>query len=218
MQIVWLLLFLMYSGTAVAHNPIGPPDTLGFVLVKQVEGISIYERWFQRKPDEFAREVKAKFTVAAPAKSALALMRDETRGTEWNKRARTFKVLHDKDGVWFSYIEYDLPWPISNQDCVLRHHQTVSRNELKVEFRDVHHPAFPPQQRIQRIPEISGKWIFRETPHGLDVEYYVTTLPNATLPTWVTDPIIRNNLAETLSAFREILDGSTAPAATNEFD
>ncbi|MGC1241633.1 MAG: hypothetical protein WA874_08595, partial [Chryseosolibacter sp.] len=54
--------------------------------------------------------------------------------------------------------------------------------------------------------DISGKWVFTKTVEGFLVEYYITTRPSSTLPTWLTDPIIRNNLAETLRSFSKILE------------
>lgn len=196
--------FFCICGDILANNPL--KDTASFVLVKQNNGITLYERWYAINPHQQAREVKATFTVNAGSEAAVALIKDESRGRKWNRNTEEYRVLPSADNMWFSYIQYDLPWPVSNQDCVLRYDQNYSGDSMEIVFRNTQHPAFPIQKRIQRIPEISGKWIFRETARGMDVEYYITTTPSATLPTWITDPIIRNNLIETLQHFKRILE------------
>jgi len=196
--------FLSQVGLGLNHTY----DTSGFVLVKESDGITLYERWYEIEPELFAREIKATFTVKAPAHAAVSLIRDESKGTEWNKNTRVYKILPRTDDSWFGYIEYDLPWPVSNQDCVLYYKRMAVHGALHVAFSGTEHPSFPVIKKIQRIPEISGKWIFEEDGDNVHVEYYVTTTPNPSLPKWLTDPIIRSNLLETLAAFRKILEQS----------
>ena len=74
------------------------------------------------------------------------------------------------------------------------------------------HSSFPVRNRVARIPQIEGKWIFTAFDDKLQVEYYIATTPSKTLPGWVTDPIIRNNLVETLHIFRQILESRHAAA------
>lgn len=196
--------FFCYCGQVVGKNC--EIDTANFVLVKQDDGITLYERWYAVNENLHAREVKATFTVNAGTEAAVALIKNESLGRKWNKNTEEYRVLPSAGDIWFSYIQYDLPWPVSNQDCVLRYDQNYFGNSMEIVFRGTQHPAFPVQKRIQRIPEISGKWIFRETAQGINVEYYITTTPSATLPTWLTDPIIRNNLIHTLRDFKRILE------------
>ena len=184
------------------------PDTANFVLVKKNNGISLYERWYSINASQQAREIKATFTIKTDPYTAVALIKDESRGKQWNKNTQSYKVLSQNDHIWFGYIQYDLPWPVSNQDCVLRYNQNHSGNVLHVEFENTDHPSFPVRKKIQRIPEINGRWIFTKTNDGVAVEYYISTTPSNTLPTWLTDPIIRNNLIETLQVFRSILESN----------
>ncbi len=205
-----LVLMMLLIGFPLSHESLGMSgfsDSTDFELIKKRNGISLYERWYRVDANQLAREVKATFNIKALASAAVTLIRDETKGTQWNKNTKVYKVLLRDSNAWFGYIEYDLPWPVSNQDCVLQYRRFVSADDLRLEFEGTDHPAFPPNQKIQRIPRISGKWIFRENNGSLDVEYYVTTTPSPVLPTWLTDPIIRNNLLDTLSGFRKILEG-----------
>ena len=205
--ILLLLCCLCSPGEALSNTC--ESDTAEFVLVKENKGITLYERWYAVSPDLQAREVKATLVINASAEAAVALIRDEALGKKWNRNTESYKVLSEDSDNWFGYIQYDLPWPVSNQDCVLKYNRYVSEDATSIFFENTKHPAFPPQKRIQRIPEISGKWIFTETETGMAVEYYITTMPSATLPTWITDPIIRNNLIETLHHFKNILEKNT---------
>lgn len=202
MKVAILIILSAYALVATGHS-----DTSNFVLVKESDGISLYERWYRTGDSGSAREIKATFTLDAQSQEAVQLIRNEERGTAWNKNTKVYKVLQGSDDEWLGYIQYSLPWPASNQDCVLRYTRSDKGDIVQVDFRDADHPSFPVQKKVQRIPSISGRWIFREDGDNLHVEYYVTTTPSKTLPSWLTDPIIRNNLVATLSTFRNILEG-----------
>ena len=182
-------------------------DTV-FVQVKTSGDIILYERWYPVTPIQQAREVKATFTVRTRPQAAAALIRDQSKARLWNKNTKTYRVLPANGNSWICYIQYDLPWPVSNQDCVLEYNQLDRGDSYEVSFKAVDHPSFPVRKKVDRIPDVSGKWIFTESADELKVEYYITTTPSNTLPTWLTDPIIRNNLIETMVSFRRILEAS----------
>lgn len=185
-------------------------DTVDFTLIKSERGISVYERWYPITSTENARQLKATFTVTATSTAALALLKDGSKGELWNKNTNDYKVVDVDEDSWVSYIQYDLPWPVKNQDCVLRYHARTGPDKVSVFFRETDHPAFPIRNRVARIPQIEGKWIFTTSQDRIHVEYYIATTPSKTLPGWVTDPIIRNNLVETLHVFRQILESKHA--------
>lgn len=181
-------------------------DTADFTLVKATRGITLYERWYRITATESARELKATFTVRTSPAAAVALLKNGQKGELWNKNANVYEVVDVTEHSWVCYIEYDLPWPVKNQDCVLEYHILGDGDNLRISFRNVEHPAFPVKRRVDRIPEIRGRWIFKQSDDELQVEYYISTRSSKTLPTWLTDPIIRNNLIETINAFRSRLE------------
>ena len=183
-------------------------DTTVFALVKTSSGINIYERWYPITAGQQAREIKAVFSVESDPAAALALIRDESRGREWNSRTKCYRVVPAGVDRWICHIEYDFPWPLNNQDCVLQYTEKYSADRLEICFRGIEHPFFPVQNRVQRIPDIRGRWVLTKALQGTTVEYFITTKPSETLPAWLTDPVIRGNLLETLDSFREILQAS----------
>ena len=185
-------------------------DTAVFTHVRTERGISLYERWYPISSTENARQVKATFTVRAHSAEALALLKDGSKGAVWNKNTNAYEVVEVRDNSWISYIQYDLPWPVKNQDCVLRYRAEKDSSQISVFFHNVAHPAFPVKNRVARIPQVEGKWLFKRIDDELHVEYYIATTPSKTLPGWITDPIIRGNLVETLHVFRSILESKHA--------
>ena len=208
---VTMLLCVFQPGNAGRIDGI-PPDTADFTLVKTAHGISLYERWYPITSTESARQVKATFTVRAHSTAALSLLKDGSKGALWNKNTNAYKVVDVYGNSWVSYIQYNLPWPVKNQDCVLQYRVREEADQVSVIFRNIDHPSFPIKKRVDRIPEIEGKWVFKETDDELRVEYYISTPPSSTLPGWITDPIIRNNLVETLRVFRNMLESKHAAA------
>lgn len=206
---VWVT--AIFIGSFLQGNAAGrydaAADTAEFTLVKTSGDIALYERWITPRPNQKARQVKATFTLRASPAAAVALLKDGSRGRMWNKNTNSYEVVEVSEDSWIGYIQYDLPWPISNQDCVLQYRATGSDESLVVAFEGTEHPRFPERKRVQRIAEIMGKWVFTKVDDDeVLVEYYITTHPSKTLPGWITDPIIRNNLIETVGAFRAMLE------------
>ena len=112
----------------------------------------------------------------------------------------------EKNGNWICNIQYDLPWPLSNQDCVLQYREIYRADKLVIGFKSIDHPMFPSQKGVMRIHDVQGKWVLTQNVQGIKVEYFISTTPVKTLPKWMTDPIIRNNLIRTMIEFRGILE------------
>ena len=180
-------------------------DTTDFRLVKNTNGIDIYERWYPVTGGNRAREIKAVFVVEAAPSAVMALIRDESRGREWNSRTKTYEVVSMSD-YWICHIEYEFPWPLCNQDCVLQYSAKSSLRYLEIHFNAVEHPSFPVLNTVQRISDIKGKWLLRKTADGTSIEYFITTKPSEMFPAWLTDPVIRGNLVATLRSMKEILE------------
>lgn len=181
-------------------------DGGNFTLVMNEKGISLYEKWVDIGNNRKARELKAVFTVTCTQAAALALLQDESKGTSWNANASSFAIKDNIGSGWVNYIEYDLPWPMDNQDCVLKHNKTAGTANLEVSFASTEHTAFPQKKNTNRIPDIKGKWVFVTDAGNQKVEYYITTSPSATMPRSITDPVVRNNLVKSMSSFKTLLE------------
>lgn len=178
-----------------------------FVLVKESQNVKLYERWFTMKSGERCREIKVECAIKVDMEAALSLIQNGSKAKDWNKGASVYRILPQKDHGWVSYIQYKLPWPIDNQDCVLQNKwQIISEDFAVVKFKSIRHDSFPEYQRVERIPYVEGRWVFTQSQSVTLAEYYITTIPNSRLPRMVTDPIIRNNLISTIDNFRSCLE------------
>ena len=187
----------------------GQNDSSGYLLVKSAKGIELYEKWHEISASKLVREVKVAYRINTSIDSAAALIENESKAIHWNKGSCHYKIISKDENSWISYIQYDLPWPVDNQDCVL--HYTVSHssgNQIIIDFKSVEHEIFPALKNVSRIMDVKGKWIFQATAMGTRVDYSITTMPSPTLPQWVTDPIVRNNLIDTMDEFRNILEAT----------
>ena len=182
-------------------------ESTDFVLVKKSQGIELYERWYKMKSGQQAREVKAVCTINASVDAAISLLQNESKGTDWNTGTNAFKVVPQKENRWVNYIQYKIPWPMDNQDCVLLNTPHFFSDEFAVvSFRTIEDSAFPEVDGVHRIPYVKGKWVFQQTEGVIRSEYYITTTPSTILPRSITDPIIRHNLINTIDKFRSHLE------------
>lgn len=185
----------------------GQKNSSEFELVKKDKGIALYERWYKMGSGELTREVKAVCHIDAPLDSAIALLKNESQAKNWNQGTHSVRILPQKGNNWVSYIQYNLPWPMENQDCVLQNTpQHISKDYKVIDFKTVEHEFFPEVKGVHRIPFIKGKWVFSQGNKGFTTEYYITTTPSTILPCYLIDPIIRNNLISTIDNFKSLLE------------
>jgi hypothetical protein len=204
-----VLVLIICTGSA---KPQHSPDTRysfhansDYTLVKSQHGIDLYERWgkFGDKP---AREVKARFEIKTSIAAAIALLQNQQLGTRWNVSTNQYKVLDVNADQWFGYVQYRLPWPVDNQDCVLRYTTSEKSGQATITFQSDSHKMLPEEKNVKRLTDVKGRWVLAEKDNRLIVEYYITSKPSATLPKWITDPIVRKNLIATLSNYKNILE------------
>jgi hypothetical protein len=208
-QLAFLVACTSFSSPDYARSINFCSDSSGFLLVKKAKGIELYERWHEIATDRMAREVKVVYSINATIESAASLIESGEKATQWNKSSSMYRIIPKNENSWIGYIQYDLPWPMDNQDCVLEY--SISRlngNHIIIDFKSIENEFFPTSNNVVRIADIKGKWVFRGITTGTVVEYSITTMPSPTLPRWLTDPLIRNNLIDTMDEFRNILEAS----------
>lgn len=182
-----------------------------FELVKAERNISLYERWVKHNGNN-VRELKADFIVkAASAADVVALLKNPAQGARWNANAKKYKIAYTgNDAVWLAYIRYKIPWPMDDQDCSLQY--SFNRSDLDgrvcvISFRGVDTHKFPVEKNVTRITGTSGKWVVEKINNGdIKITYQIVTDKSATVPRWISDPIIHDNLFKTIEAFRTLLE------------
>lgn len=182
-----------------------------YKLVMKDDVISLYERWIPGAEGEQVREIKAVFTVRADVEAVISLITDQAKGKEWNINARQYNVLHQVErSNWVTYTRYSIPWPFGDQDCCLWY--TVQKNAGNarsgvIGFESILHNQFPVTGSVTRISGTKGKWLLEDAGNGqMKVSYIISTNRSKKVPRWITDPIVRKNLFNTMNAFRSMLE------------
>src|SRR5512133_2015643 len=103
------------------------PASNAYTLVRSDQNISIYTKWIPLNETISTRKVKAVFSCSAGVDDVVALVANDAAVTRWMSNVATFSRLKNvSDREWYSYIRYGLPWPLSDQDCIVRY--TVERS------------------------------------------------------------------------------------------
>lgn len=188
---------------AVAHSF----STDAFKLVKQQGTTSLYERWINSGGAE-VREIKAEFIARTDAVSVVDLFKNESKGTQWNTCAKAYRIIPFADPHrWVTYIKYDIPWPMKDQDCLLNYQFREHGSVAEIEFESTDRQEFPIRSNVSRITGTRGRMIL-ETQHTGDMKitYLITTDRSSNIPRWVSDPIIHDNLFKTITRFKGLLE------------
>lgn len=179
-----------------------------FILIKKDNNISIYEKWIKVDDSRYARQLKVEFMVNASVEKIISVIRDDTNTTQWMKSAKNYYNLKKLDkNNWYSYVEFSVPWPLNNQDCIIKYEILPAVTD-KIEIRLTGLPYYLQQYKnIERIMHMEGKWIlFSQGVKGTKIEYYSFSNQKPKYPRWVIAPIMQNNLMASMSAFRDLVN------------
>lgn len=137
-----LLVFLFNSGFRIGwENNLysSDPSVNGpnekFILVRSDDNIFIYTRWIPVTENRSTRQLKAEFIVDCPTGKVVSVLRDEKTYTKWMKASKTYYRLKTiNENQWYSYVQFSIPWPLNNQDCILKYevHQNEDKSQTEI--------------------------------------------------------------------------------------
>jgi hypothetical protein len=186
-------------------NPV-PEATDGFTLARSDENIRILYRWVNTDAPQAVRQLKAEFIADCPVNRILDVIHDDNHFQEWMSNTKLYYRVKSVDtGNWYSYVQFSLPWPLSNQDCILHYQLKTPASPDFVQVFITGEPAFLREFKgVKRISHLEIQWKLRSIGHGRTwVEYFVLSNQVSDIPKTLTDPIIQKNLLRTMNAFRE---------------
>lgn len=178
-----------------------------YVFIKKSNNISLFYRWIELPDKRKVRELKAELDISASPEQIIATLRDEKVALNWLKGASEVKSVGSPgQNLWHTYIQYDIPWPLSNQDCIIRYNLESSNKQYMINMTGL--PKYIPEKEgITRIQHLQGSWIIVPTNRNVcKVFYSVFSNQEPTFPRWITDPIIQGNLISTMEAFRTTVE------------
>ena len=202
----------LWALAAVSINAFAQTGTNdGFELVRDEDNIVVYERWVtfpKSDPPVTAREVKSEFEIRGRVNDALALLQDETQVSKWQHHLTEFDVYPLSDSTWLEYSYRDIPWPVSDQDHLLRYEMQAGAKEGEafITFETVEDDRLAPVRKDVSRMTLSGSWHLQKIgPDKIKATYRILSMPG-NLPRFITDPVIRNNLMTTVRSFIDLLE------------
>lgn len=201
------LLFTIAGLLAVKNNSSIQEETT-YVLVKTKNNIALYEHWISGAFNTSIRELKVEFATSAGHEKIIALLKNASRGKDWNKNAVAFNTIVQSDNSWITYIRYRIPWPFDDQDVCMQYHvMPGNKTAHEVHFQSVTSEHFPVNKNVTRVAGAKGKWVFKKSSDGkTEIVYTIATEKSSQVPRWVSDPLVHNNLLDAMDALRKIVE------------
>lgn len=194
------------AGTPV---PGTDPAMDAYTLVRSDQNIAVYTKWIPLNATISTRKVKAVFSCSADVEDVVALVTNDAAVTQWMSNVEAFNRLRNVSGrEWYSYIRYGLPWPLSDQDCVLRYEMEKSADGKSARVFVEGMPLYiPANEGVNRISHLECEWmIYRTGDHHVLVEYTQYSKQPPKFSRKLTDPLVQKALIRSLAAFRTIVE------------
>lgn len=201
------LSMIIAASSVMINSANSPTPTTAYTLIKKEKSICLSGREITLSGNRKTRELKAEFMVNAGASTVLKVITDEQYAKSWMQSVREFSTLRRlNENDWFTYIQYDIPWPLNNQDCIIRYRCVQSENGRKFMLTMSGAPDYLPERTgVERISHLCGSWNITTVGNsGCRVVYTIYSEQQPKYPRWATDPIIQRNLIDTLASMKEL--------------
>ena len=170
-------------------------------IVRKNDKITLSERWIPFLGTHLkSRQIQGVFQTSASMDKMLRTVTDEAIIMEWQKNIIKYQFFPGSDSTWQTYSLYEMPWPLNNQDYLLKYTLTKQADKSMIlSFQDsLNEQLAPLNKDADRKPTI-GQWQFEKLANGnTQVIYTIVTKPTS-YPRFITDSIVRNNLMTIIS-------------------
>ncbi len=175
-------------------------------LAKNNDSIRVYVRRIQADSSRVEHQLRVVMDMHADLWAVVATLRDQKHLKDWINRAvecYNFDIIDDFH--WHNYIEFNIPWPLNNQDIVTKNtmHQDSVTKIVRLEIVDDNN-KLPPRKGVDRIPSFEGTWTITPIKGGrVHMEYTVYAGQKPWLPWWVISPFVEYGVWKTLHDMRD---------------
>jgi hypothetical protein len=175
----------------------------GYTFIKESKNVRLYYRQVVLPNGEHARELKAESIVKASRYTILVQIKEQNKLKLWMQNTKELKTVSvESSNSWYTYFRYTLPWPMNDQDCILKFSIQEQANGYFI-FYESYPDYLLEKKEVNRIRIMRGIWNISSLPNGYcKVEYTVATERNENFPKWVADPFVYRNLVQSMAALR----------------
>ncbi len=178
-------------------------------LLRDKDGIKVYKKHIEGSK---FYEFKGVTVVNAKIEAVAEVMLDFKAMTKWILFVEEFRVLKglekkNNDFNMSAYISIDLPWPISNRDCIMSITGELSNNNTKITADTValRKQVVPLKEGYIRLTKITNKWVIESIADNMtSISYSISADPEGYIPAWTVNPIIKNQPFHTLRDLRKM--------------
>lgn len=167
-------------------------------LAKSKDGINISYRWIHLTKESKVREMKTEFLVNSDVNNLVKLFTNSSQLKKWQTSVEECDISNFKQSEWLTYLSFDLPWPLKSKDVVMKNELLTSKTSTSILMKSVPE-AKPLYKNKNRIKSLESEWKFIPQKSGKTKVIYTTlTYDKPEFPRSITDPIIQNNLIESI--------------------
>lgn len=172
----------------------GPSDDIIKLYSKDVAGSQL-------------AEFKATRNTPATIDEILVAYREPDKINEWLMLCTESKKLEDlaNGEGYYVYLYFDLVWPLTNRDTVVRIEKNVIDGEVVITGTGV--PGHIPEvDGTIRIPSLSNKWVISPREEGINFTSFQAHLDiGGLVPSWAAEIVTTQVPIETLRNIGEII-------------
>ena len=175
--------------------------------INKEDGVTV---WRKETPDSDIIAFKGSLLMKLPmSKIAYVLMNNDIQQKKrWIDMVQDFAIIYrdDKSGVSLTYSSYDLPFPISDRDFVIRSEKTLNKTQgLALNLKSGTHEKYHPDNSVGVRGKIIGSSfkLQQKSPNETLVTVTIQSDPDGLLPTWVVNIINKKWPYNTLMALRK---------------
>jgi hypothetical protein len=180
--------------------------------IKQDKGVTLSSRWLTFGDSLKTREISSRFVADADIQSVLAHLLHPGKVLAWNDGARSMKVLNREEHTWITHTVYDIPYPFSQQDLVVKNTMLAENGKTIILISAL--PDFiAPLKNVTRQQLYFGKWeLVPLDSRTTRVSFSAISFSKSGIPRFVRDPVIQNKLFNSFVRLKELATATDKPA------
>lgn len=174
-----------------------------WTLEKNKSDIEVYTQRVTLEDGFKTRRLKGVFEVNAPMAAIASYLKDGDKIQDWMQGALSSKTLMSGQNKWTNYVQFNLPWPFDDQDCVVEFEPQINTsNQTVISFRS-RPEVLSTQKGFKRMEHFYGYWKLQKRGAQTLVEYTAYTKSERLVPAFIQDPIVLNSFWNSLYAFQQ---------------
>lgn len=173
-------------------------------IIKQDKGVTLKSRWLSFGDSAKTREIASHFIMNADVQSVLTNLIQPEKVMTWNDGARSLKILKHEGFSWITHTVYDIPYPFSQQDLVVKN-VLLKENEKTIILMFAVPGYIAPLKNVTRQQLYFGKWELSQLDNETtEVQFSAISFSKSTIPRFIRDPIIQNKIFHSFVRLKEL--------------